>query len=230
MKKFTLVFFLFFVLNSFSSSPNYSVTPGILVEDTAAFNTLSIYDIYQPNISSSPIQMKWSLISINIPSGWDYSMCQLGTCFPGIPNGGTMDSVIVGDMGFLGLNINPYFIQGTAIVKVFVYENGFFSQGDTLTWVIHAITTSVPEILLNEKVKLFPNPVSSSLCFQVDNLTENGLVSWSVFNLQGIIAKSGTAIISNAVDLTDLPAGKYFLVLAIRNKRCVPVPFLKVDE
>ena len=227
MKK---IFFLFFVLGVFRifpSSPNYTLTPGPSIEDTANFNTLSIYDIYQVNVSNASIELNWQLISTNIPAGWDYSMCELGTCFPGIPNGGTMDSVVAGDMGFLGLNINPYFIPGTAVVKVFVYETGFFNQGDTLTWVIHAVVTSLKDLNLSGKIQLFPNPTTTSIQIKTsENLQE---FNWQIFDCNGSLLKSGYSE-NKEIVLDDMSAGKYFLVPVVMGRRLGSFYFIKTDD
>jgi hypothetical protein len=227
MRKSLFICFLFISLKALSSSPNYSVTPGTTLEDTAGFNTLSIYDIYQVNISQSTIQLKWNLISINIPQGWDYSICELGTCYPGIPNGGTMDSVVPGDMGFLGLNINPFFIQGTAVVKVFVYENGYYSQGDTLTWIIHALTTSYNEFKFDDEIKLYPNPTAEIL----NILLPYKEFAWTIFDFSGKKIRNGFSMKENEViSVSDLKEGRYFILITAQAHNPRRIAFQKVIE
>ena len=224
MNKLILLLTVLLALNSYSSSPNYSLSPSAVLEDTAAFNTLGIYDIYQVNTSMNTIQLKWDIISVNIPVGWDYSICQYGTCFPGIPNGGTMDSVISGDMGFLGLNINPYFINGTAVVKAFVYENGFFSQGDTLTWIIHAMTTSVNEISKNRFFNLFPNPATNEIKIQSTQEKFN----WHITDQFGRIIKMGLSnLFIDTVSIDELSSGNYFLIAFSEGELATRISFIK---
>ena len=227
MKKLISVFIFFFCLKLFSSSPNYSVTPGVYLEDTVSFNTLGIYDIYQVNVSTTGIQLKWNIVSVNVPSGWDYSICQLGTCFPGIPNGGTMDSVGSGDMGFLGLNINPFFIPGTAVVKAFVYENGYFAQGDTLTWVIHALTTSIENLASSNSIQLFPNPAFDKISIH----TPYHQSEWCVIDISGKTRATGISSASDfQVDLSALPQGRFFLVVSSLGYPARKISFLKIIQ
>ncbi|MFN6037955.1 MAG: T9SS type A sorting domain-containing protein [Bacteroidota bacterium] len=225
MKKITFLFAVLFSMNFYSNSPNYSLSPGAVMEDTASFNTLSIYDIYQVNTSANSIQLKWNIVSISIPNGWDYSICQLGTCFPGIPNGGTMDSVVAGDMGFLGLNINPYFINGTAIVKAFVYENGYFSQGDTLTWIIHAITTSMNDFSNTNFIKLYPNPAADLIKIK----SSQNFFRWSIIDNTGRIIKTGFSDkFNDAITIDDLMSGNYFFIAFAAFELPTRISFIKL--
>lgn len=231
MKK--IIFILLIVINFelFASSPNYSLTPGPILTDTADLNTLNIYDIYQINTSNNSIQLSWQLISTSIPTGWDYSLCEYGTCYPGIPNGGTMDSIVVGSMGFLGLNINPYFIAGTAMVKVYVYETGFFSLGDTLTWIIHALPTSIHEIELQSKIICYPNPTSDVISIDLGSLKNPEKCSYEIYDPVGILAKKGIDWNSvEYIDVSALSSGTYFLTLFVSGKRLRPVSFIKTEQ
>ena len=84
---------------------------------------------------------------VTVPSGWQYSVCDFGTCYSGIPVGpNTMDTVAVNGQGFLGLNIDPSGVAGSGIVKLYVYQNGFPNSGDTLTWTINASMVGIEEI------------------------------------------------------------------------------------
>ena len=208
---------------------SYSLTPGTILEDTAQFNTLSIYDIYQNNTSNNAIQLKWQLISTSIPAGWDYSLCEYGTCYPGIPNGGTMDSVVVGSMGFLGLNINPFFIPGTAVVKVFVYENGFFSLGDTLTWIIHALPTSINEFSSDFKLNCFPVPANEFLSVELSTAKKLNRFSYSIYSTQGNLMQSEINIESTFINIQSLSEGRYFLLLFADGRRFRPISFIKIN-
>ena len=74
-----------------------------------------------------------------------------------------MDSIPVGGQGFLGLDIDPVSIADSGVVKVYVYQVGNYSNGDTITWNITAAAVGVEEISANSGIKIFPNPESTTL-------------------------------------------------------------------
>jgi hypothetical protein len=169
---------------------------------------LTINDVYQVNTGNSKILIKWERISVNIPSAWDYSMCDLGACHPGIPVGPEeMDTVKVGNSGFLGLNIDPGNTPGSGVVKVLVYQNGFRNNADTITWNITAVPAGIKEIQENNPLRIFPNPAGGQLHISIGT---PGEFSVSITDLTGrnvlrILQPGGPA----SIDLSSLEKGIY---------------------
>lgn len=211
---FLLLCFCAFVGNA----QTYSISPAKTVTFTAPFSNITISDIYQVNTGSSKIALTWETISINVPAGWGYSMCDLGTCYPGAPTGPTtMDSVPVNGQGFLGLNIDPDVIPGSGVVKVFVYQNGFKSNGDTLTWYVNTPAVSVEEINGNAGIKIFPNPVVSTLTVDLSNhQVKNGTIT-DVFGRKVMELSLNSGV--NKFDLSSLSKGFYMLNLEAGEKQ-----------
>jgi hypothetical protein len=227
MKK--ILLFVSCIGKMYCSSPNYSLTPAASLNDVAVYNALSIYDIYQVNTSSSAITLKWELVSKNIPSAWDFSLCDLGTCFPGIPASGTMDPVAVSDQGFLGLNINPYSTSGTAVVKIFVYENGFYSQGDTLTWTISSVASSIGENKNNIELKLFPNPSTDKITLSASSI-QNEKLNYVIYSNSGQLIASGKFENgTTTIAVENFFAGNYYCYVFADNKRKAILKFTKPE-
>mgnify|MGYP000461619845 CR=1 FL=1 len=87
-------------------------------------NVLTMYDIYQENISDETIELTWETVLVDVPSGWDYSVCDNGTCYVGIPDGFTMPNPVpAGESGFLGLNLTPN-SEGSGILQIYVHVSG----------------------------------------------------------------------------------------------------------
>lgn len=215
MKKIVLICAIFSFGIS-AKSQTYTLTPGNVDTVEAPLNTLSIFDIYQNNITSSKILLSWNRISISLPVGWDYSLCDLGACYTGIPPGGTMDSVDVGQMGFLGLNINPFAIAGQGIVKLYVYDEAFPTNGDTLTWVVNASPVSVSETN-NEWniISVYPNP--STNYFTINNIPETCMLF--IFDAVGkLIEQSQITSNQKTIDVSNYTNGVYTLTLVGANK------------
>jgi hypothetical protein len=207
--------------SSILSAQSYTVTPTNTDTVDAPFNTLTIFDIYQQNTGSTYLLLKWQKISVNLPSGWDYSLCDYASCYTGIPNGGTMDTVDVGDMGFLGLNINPYSIAGQGIVKLYVYEDGFFNGGDTITWVVNATVNGVDETSFENSVNVYPNPVNDVLKIK----SERALKSVLIMDASGKLILEGSA--TAEINLQNLNAGVYFLSVIGNDGTVIRKKFIK---
>jgi hypothetical protein len=210
--------FCFFLLFSFLlRAQTYSISPAKTVTFNAAFSNVTIYDIFQRNTGNSKIILKWERVSVNLPAEWGYSMCDLGACHTGIPAGPeTMDTVNVGSSGLLGLNIDPGTTAGSGTVKVFVYQDGFRNNGDTLTWYVTAGTTGFAEISVEPGIQIFPNPAHHFLSFNMGQ-DESPLAV--------IMDGTGRTVLShsphkgtNTVDISSLDKGIYFLKIDLKNK------------
>ena len=214
----------------FSSSPNYTLNPGNSINDVAPYNVLSIYDIYQNNISNNKIKLIWQLISQSIPTGWDFSLCDYATCYPGLPSSGAMDSIDIGSMGFIGLNIDPYSIPGTAVVKIFVYEDGYFSLGDTLTWTINAVAAGISENEKQVDLNLFPNPVVKEMNVSVPAVKNGDSFNYKIFDGEGKLVSEGELDKEISVLSVDkFKSGIYYYVLLSGTKRKSVTKFIKSD-
>jgi hypothetical protein len=185
---------------------------------TPAFNQLTIVDIFQQNTSNDTILLKWELISNELFPGWDFSLCDYTTCYPGIPDNGTMTRVPPGEKGFLGLNVKPYDIPGTGKVRMYVYEDGFMEKGDTLTWFVIAKPTGIAELNGSAIVSLYPNPANETVTIQVD-AADLSTASLQVTDLLGksLINKPLTNE-STKLDVSDLPNGYYLIQCKYGNE------------
>lgn len=198
----------------------YSIMPAKSLTVTAPSGSVTIFDIYQKNIGASKIVLKWQRISINLPVGWQYSMCDLGTCYSGIPTGpNTMDTVAVNGQGFLGLNIDPSGVAGSGVIKVYVYQNGFQGSGDTLTWHINATIAGIEEITSNSGIKLFPNPAKDILSINLNKtFDENISVNFTDVSGRKVLTTTLTSD-NNTIDISGLENGFYNLIIETKNKQ-----------
>lgn len=201
-----------------SVAQHYVITPAREVNMTPAFDQLTIVDIYQENTSNTTIQLKWKLISNELFPGWDFSLCDYTTCYPGIPDSGTMTPVPPGEKGFLGLNVKPYDIPGTGKVRMYVYEDGFMEKGDTVTWYVIAKPNGITEITGSAIVSLYPNPANETVTVHVD-AADLSTASIQVTDLLGksLINKPLTNE-TTALDVSDLPNGYYLIQCKYGNE------------
>lgn len=214
MKKLLLLSFLAFTFMSSKAQVSYSITPANSMTVTAPYSSVTIFDIYQKNTSASKIVLKWKRISINLPAPWQYSMCDFGTCYAGIPVGpNTMDTVSVGGQGFLGLNIDPGTTDGVGTVKVYVYQSNLPNNGDTLTWYVKTIAAGIEELFSNSGIKIFPNPAQNNL-----NINLNFYEPADVCLTDALGRKILTTRVSSSANLDVSSFDKGFYTLTIETK------------
>ena len=212
-KLFSILFFGSLILKA----QTYSISPAKTVSFTAALNNITINDIYQVNTGNSTIAIVWEKISIVGTNGWQYSMCDLGTCHSDVPAGPTTMAIVpVGANGFLGINVDPGSTPGSSIVKVLVYQNGFRPNADTLTWYISAAAVGIEEISANSNIKIFPNPVINNLNIEI---SESEIKSAEITDVTGrVILSASLSQGINNINVSDLIKGVYILHLQTKDK------------
>jgi hypothetical protein len=213
--------FLLLILFSVTvrAQKTYTINPAKTVTFTAALNDITIHDIFMVNTGSGSIALTWEKISINVPSQWGYSMCDLGACYPGIPAGAhTMSTVSQGSTGFLGLNIDPGSTSGTGQVKVRVYQNGFESSADTLTWHINTSIAGIHEVSLSNKIKIYPQPASDFIQLQLQPGVE--VKDICLYDISGKKVQS-LNLSAEKISISDLERGMYVLSIATKQGRAI---------
>ena len=197
---------------SAADAQTYVVTPNDTLNCIAEFNELRIFDIYQENVSGDTLQLDWSAVSVDLPVGWDYSMCDFGHCYPGVP-GGSMLPVEPIEEGFLGLNIMPGTTSGTGEVRVYVFDVNAPAQGDTLTWLIRTEDLTGIAETGDVRFTVYPNPASDLLTF---NLPEHGTGNHTVTMFDALgrtVLQTALTADYTVLDLGSLSNGSYALQL-----------------
>lgn len=224
MKKIILLLGIIVGSTHLTMSQLYVIAPNDTIETIVPQNQLTILDIYQRNISGDTILLAWTKIYEDIPAGWDYSLCDKGTCYPGFPLSGSMALVTPPDSGFMGVNVDPYALTGTLTVRFYVYETSAPAQGDTLTWILTAQTTGIEEIA-SAGINIYPNPSTDYIQLrQVNNMELPAQLT--IYDLNGkVVLKRNTVHENETIDIMNLSAGNY--VLEIGDKNIIRKTFIK---
>lgn len=218
-----LLFCISLIIFDFSNAQvSYSITPAKTLTVTAPNTGVTIFDIYQKNTSAAKIILKWQRILVSLPPLWQYSMCDYGNCYSGIPLGpSTMDTIPGNGQGFLGLNIDPGTGGGSGLVKVYVYQNGFQNNGDTLTWYINASAAGVLEITANSEIKIFPNPMKDLLHVNFNSAFTENLSAFVTDALGRKVLNFSLSNYNNSIDISDLENGFYNLIIETKDKQFI---------
>lgn len=217
MKKLNSFLFILFFVSAIQAQVTYTLSPTNTVNLTLPLNQSTGSKIYQVNTGNSKILLKWERVFVNLPLGWTYTSCDNSFCYGGVPVGpNTMDSVSVGGQGFVGVDIDPANISGVGIVKIYVYQDGYYSQGDTLTWNISTTAVGVEEISESSGINIYPNPTSDFLHIDLD---ANKVISSAYLtdNIGRLIRSIEVSETTSSIDISDLKIGYYNLVLETKK-------------
>jgi len=196
-----------------ANSQSFSVETN----DTTYYGTPFMSDFFGDvdviNLAGISKQMVWIEDSVNMPSAWDYSMCDQSVCHP---IGTTADIwTLPGASGYLNIHFYPNGMAGEGFVRIHVYD--YLNPTDE-TWITFrgsAVSTSTVEVAI-DKVSAYPNPFNSIL--SITGL-EIGM-KYKVVDLLGktIINKTVTSSHKDQMDMSDIKAGTYFFILQSGEK------------
>ncbi|MFN0031211.1 MAG: T9SS type A sorting domain-containing protein [Flavobacteriales bacterium] len=171
--------------------------------------------IYVNNLSTEPLTMAWGNVLVDVPAGWEYSLCDIGICYIGIPSGATVaQDIAVGSAGYFGINLTPHSV-GSGMVQINVWDTNFPEQKVLLTWFFSTGTVAVEE---NEPFAMvaYPNPCMDVVHIENNN---NELFHCSFTDNTGKMVlnySSNEKLIE--MSTLGLACGWYHLVLATNNK------------
>ena len=168
-------------------------------------NTIDIINLTNP---PEPLSFRWVLLENTFPDEWDYSMCDLGSCFPVLPDSNDMNNTLVGEDAFIICHAFFNGVPGAGTMKFSVYEIGDPANADTLTFTYTAISVGINNIGNAKNVLVYPNPVSNGMLNIVADNEEDveivNCIGQSVMSEK--ISKS-----NNVIDVNFLPTGVYFV-------------------
>ena len=127
---------LFSLLLSFGVAAQ---TFSIVENDTLYISNVPLeqytsYYIDVANTSSQGLSMAWERISVDLPEDWEYSLCDIGICYIGIPPGATVaEDILVDSVGFFGINLTPH-SEGSGMIQIKVWDTSFSQNQILLTW------------------------------------------------------------------------------------------------
>lgn len=216
MKKLNSILCILFFVSVMNAQVTYTLSPTNTVNLTLPLNQSTGSKIYQVNTGSSKILLKWERVFVNLPVGWTYTSCDNSFCYGGVPVGpNVMDSVSVGGQGFVGVDIDPANISGVGIVKIYVYQDGYYSQGDTLTWNISTTAVGINEYTDSDLISMYTNPANDVVNILFKKEYNSSTVRIIDFMGRKIMEEEITELF-NTIDVSRLSKGNYFLI--IENK------------
>lgn len=211
MKRFiTIILILSAGLSAFAQK-SFSLTPKVVNAAGPASNT-SVEGLSTiQNNTTDPYDsvFKWVILSIDMPTTWEYGMCDPFNCMFSLKAGDSSRFELgKGKNGSFKLDFSPNGKGGKATVAIAISSVKNPQQVDTLYGYTQAWASAVKEVN-NTDFQLFPNPAKDKLVFKYsgkDNLEVE------IFNIIGNRVKSFTHRgMQSEIDLTDMQNGMYIL-------------------
>lgn len=196
-------------------SQYYNHSPSQTFISNAVLNDGNVYNIFQLHATQDTLHFKWKKLSVNVPTTWEVSICDLGHCYVNIPDSSTMDPVVVGDNGLMSLHLNPHNEEGTGIIKVLFWEIKSPTKIDTLTWKISATSLSNLNIVKsNYDVTIFPNPSNETLF--INTPFSEGFEYKIIDGVGKTIFKSKALNSNISFQVNSFPIGNYQIIISDR--------------
>lgn len=201
--------------STFQVSTDSSLSKSIIASAPIGTSIIdqSIFNFYFKNITSDTIQLKWKVTQRTIPASWDYSMCDYATCRDMFSDSieYTMYEAEPDFKSYLLFHILPKY-EGTATLKIYVYDQNYPLQGETVSWIINGVYTSgVNDINAALRFSMFPNPTSDYVTIKGENTS----IKDARISLHNIIGEELTHVKSESnqlkIDLSPYKSGIYFL-------------------
>jgi len=178
--------FIFFINYAYSqSSQNFTFSPANTLDKIYNANEFAFDFIDIVNLTGGSLRFKWKKISNTFNSGWDYSICDLGRCYPDVPDSSTMDPTSPGGDAYFICHMSFNNIVGSGELKLFVYEAGDEASGDTVTFRYTTNTTSgVEETQISQSgISVYPNPANEVINVNIQN--NHQIETIEVFDITG---------------------------------------------
>lgn len=201
---------LLFATTTAITQTSFSVASNSITIHGDASDNINFYDqIDIDNETGAFLKLTWDRTSMNLPNGWESSVCDKSTCYP---NATSTEDLIFGAWGanYLNVHFYPNGNSGTGDVTIHVYKTNDPTDETTLTFTGTTDPVGVEE-LKNGAFSLFPNPANSNVHVRMAAVAVSNQ-SYEVLDLSGRVLKQGEVNAGSfTLSVEDLQSGIYFV-------------------
>lgn len=201
---------LFCAVSSLLNAQNYTLTP-LKMNVQGSPNDFMLDSLIVTNTSNKDISIFINRLQKNIPSGWASCFCS-PTCIA--PFRDTLTWTIpANSFCSISPNFNTDSIPGLGTVIVEVYEIGYASSADTVTFTGSTLGNGITESFI-QNIRIYPNPVKDIMT--IENI--NGKFTLDIADESGKLICSGSYSEKQTTIYMDrFPAGYYILNFRFEN-------------
>jgi len=173
----------------------------------------SIFDINIKTEGPEAITYHWETLSNSFDSMWDFSLCDHGHCYIGIPELGKMWPITAkqaedGAYGFFKITVVSAGLNNSGKVEFYVYDSSDYNRGDTVSFSLLKPGVQVNNIS-NTHLGVYPNPCNDIV--QIIGLDLNSDVR--ILDLQGKEVVRKRMDPSDELDVSKLSSGFYRILI-----------------
>ena len=140
-----LVIFMTGACTLFAQS--YTNSPGdSIVKATTLGAHAVVMNITQVHPTTDTLHFYWHKLSVSLPQGWTASICDNGLCYTTLEDSGMMIPIVPGDDGLMSIHCQADSNPGIGVIRYTLYEEKTVAHIDTLTWIIAAAVSGLPDI------------------------------------------------------------------------------------
>lgn len=211
MKKLIYVIGLIFTISNASAQMSFN-NKNVIVSGWGNDNNPKTTSCVITNNSTSAADsmINWSIISFDIPTGWQFDFCDPYDCVSNLGlDFNSSFKLKIGDSGPLKGDFFSKSIPGNAIVKIrMAYANGAHNA-DTIALMAKGWATGLNTVKKQSAVTFFPNPAKDAITLKYVN---TNAIDVTVYNVLGAKVKSFThSSNETTLNISDLEKGLYFI-------------------
>ena len=200
----------FFLAAKPAFAQTFFATPAPLLEQEVAVEQANECYLFFNNPSGDSLRLCWKKVETAYPSEWTVDLCDLGTCYVGIPAAGLMAVATGSTQPYLKLIVQPGTTPGDGWLWFRVYDDTQPENFADVFFSLHTPGLTAMQTPAVPGLQAYPNPVSDVL--HLDNDTENQIFARLV-HVSG--AEQWTGQLASrehlTLDASNWPAGIYFL-------------------
>jgi len=210
----------FSLLYSNITKAQYTFSPSKTLIKFQARNSLSYDSIHIANNSNDTLHLRWELILNDTTGGSYFDFCSSGVCWLGIPVSGSFPAILPGSFGWAGYHLWTGNTEVVCTAKIYVYEEGDYNNGDTLSYILHAENPNSIQTTIDTKylVIVYPNPATDRINISFENNNTEEIII-SLYNILGeIIYTTSNVNTFIEIPLINVNNGIYFLKMKSVNR------------
>lgn len=210
--KYWLLLIFLITLVSQGNTQSFSFNPSGQYVQTIPLNTYSSHYVFMENLTGGILTLGWERIFLDFPENWEYSLCDNGGCYSGIPDSGVMAPVSGTLEAYLKLTVNALDYVGTGTVVFRVYDFKQPEIADTVSFTIHAVLTGENELSKSDDIRINPNPASDfiNITTGLNQPAESVLTDLNGRTIAVNELNPGNV---NKLDISGLAKGFYFFTI-----------------
>lgn len=215
MKKMSLLYKLFFIIwfsacISKSSHGQFSFSPSTTLIKNQGVNLMTYDSIHISNNSSDTINLNWTLLLLDTLEGSFFDFCASGNCRLGMPDTGSFPPIEPGSFGWAGAHFWTGNTPVTSITKIWIYDEKNSSIGDTITFILNAVTNNIIDHSeIDNLFSIGPNPTTRAI-----NITSKKYKASNIYLYNTLGQLQYSSLVNSyysTIDLTTLSNGIYFI-------------------